>query len=113
MVAEKPSVCKVLAENLSGGRCCTRRGVSRACQVFEFIDWFPPAGQRCKFLQTSVVGHVFGLDFNREDDQKARQSLELLFDARTDKIIEDTTAKLKVVEHLQELAAEAEYIVLW
>ena len=37
MVAEKPSVAKMIAEHLSGGRFRTRRGQSRANQIFEFI----------------------------------------------------------------------------
>ena len=43
MVAEKPSVAKMIAEHLSGGRFRTRRGQSRANQIFEFIKWFEPA----------------------------------------------------------------------
>merc|ERR1719382_2361917 len=64
-------------------------------------------------MTTSVVGHVFGLDFNKEDNKGAWNDPSILFDARTEKIIEDTTSKLKVVEHLQELSKEAEYLVLW
>ena len=32
-------------------------------QIFEFIKYFPPAQQKCKIMVTSVVGHVYGLDF--------------------------------------------------
>lgn len=113
MVAEKPSVCKMIAEHLSGGRMRMKKGVSRACQIYEFITWFPPAGQKCKLQVTSVVGHVFGLDFNKEDNRGAWNDPSVLYDARCEKIVEETTAKLKVVEHLQELAQEAEYLVLW
>ncbi|CAK0893421.1 unnamed protein product [Prorocentrum cordatum] len=113
MVAEKPSVCKMIAEHLSGGRMRMRKGMSRACQIYEHVGWFPQAGQKCRFMTTSVVGHVFGLDFNKEDNQGAWNDPSVLFHARTEKIIEDTTAKLKVVEHLQELSKEAEYLVLW
>ena len=63
MVAEKPSVAKLLAEHLSGGRMRTRRGQSRANQIFEFIKYFGPAQQKCKLMVTSVVGHVYGLNF--------------------------------------------------
>jgi hypothetical protein len=45
-VAEKPSVAKFVAESLCGnGRLGTRKGQSRAVQVFEFVGWFPPAQQ--------------------------------------------------------------------
>ena len=63
MVAEKPSVAKLLAEHLSGGRLRTRRGQSRANQIFEFIKYFGPAQQKCKLMVTSVVGHIYGLNF--------------------------------------------------
>ena len=32
-------------------------------QIFEFIKYFGPAQQKCKIMVTSVVGHVYGLDF--------------------------------------------------
>ena len=63
MVAEKPSVAKMLAEHLSGGRMRIRRGQSRANQIFEFIKYFGPAQQKCKLMVTSVVGHIYGLNF--------------------------------------------------
>ena len=63
MVAEKPSVAKLLAEHLSGGRMRTRRGQSRANQIFEFIKYFGPAQMKCKLMVTSVVGHIYGLNF--------------------------------------------------
>ena len=97
MVAEKPSVAKLLAEHLSGGRMRTRRGQSRANQIFEFIKYFGPAQQKCKLMVTSVVGHVYGLNF---EDGRVRD-LSQLFQAKTAKVVEDTTKKLRIVEHLQ------------
>jgi superfamily II DNA/RNA helicase len=109
MVAEKPSVAKMVAEHLSGGRLRTRRGQSRALQIFEFIKYFGPARQKCKLMVTSVVGHVYGLTF---EDGRVRDLADL-FKAKVRKNIEDSTKKLKVIEHLQELAQEAEYLCLW
>ena len=51
MVAEKPSVAKMIAEHLSGGRFRTRRGQSRANQIFEFIKWLEPAKVSTKFIR--------------------------------------------------------------
>lgn len=109
MVAEKPSVAKLIAELLSGGRMHFRKGQSRAVQIYEFTAWFGPAHQQCRILQTSTIGHVFGLDFfqNRVPD------IADLFHDQCKKTIEDNTAKNRIVEHLQELASEAEYLVLW
>merc|ERR1719153_1423233 len=109
MVAEKPSVAKMMAEHLSGGRYRVRRGQSRANQIFEFIKYFSPAHQKCKLMVTSVVGHVYGLNF---EDGRVRD-LAQLFSAKVQKVVEDTTKKLRIVEHLQELAQEAEYLALW
>ena len=116
MVAEKPSVAKMLAEHLSGGRMRTRRGQSRANQIFEFIKYFGPAQTKCKLMVTSVVGHIYGLNFevshsthlgwrngvNIVFSQDGRvRDLAQLFKAKTQKIVEDTTKKLRIVEHLQ------------
>jgi len=109
MVAEKPSVAKMLAEHLSGGRLRTRRGQSRANQIFEFIKYFGPSQQKCKLMVTSVVGHIYGLNF---EDGRVRD-LSQLFSTKVQKVVEETTKKLRIVEHLQELAQEAEYLALW
>ena len=109
MVAEKPSVAKMVAEYLSGGRLRIRKGQSRALQIFEFIKYFGPARQKCKLMVTSVVGHVYGLTF---EDGRVRDLADL-FHAKVRKNVEDGTKKLKVIEHLQELAQEAEYLCLW
>eukprot|EP00667_Euglena_gracilis_P002404 EG_transcript_2406 len=111
MVAEKPSVAKLIATHLSGGRFSTRRGVSPGVQVFQFPGWFAPAGERCILQVTSVVGHVFGLDFAAEVQQLRDPAA--LFEADTQKVLSDTTRKLRIVEHLQALAEGAEYLVLW
>jgi len=109
LVAEKPSVAKSLAEHLSGGRFRTRRGQSRANQIFEFIKYFGPAQQKCKLMVTSVVGHIFGLSF---EDGRTRD-LSSLFNAKTQKTVCDSTKKLRIVEHLQELGQESDYLYLW
>ena len=110
MVAEKPSVAKMIADSLSSnGRYRTRKGKSRANQIFEFIKWFEPAKQKCKIMVTSVVGHIFGLSF---ENQQCRD-VAMLFDAPVKKIIEETSKKLCIVDHLQELASESQYLYLW
>ncbi|XP_002155556.4 uncharacterized protein LOC100215195 [Hydra vulgaris] len=109
IVAEKPSVAKMIAEQLSGGHFRTRRGKSRANQIFEFIKWFGPAQQKCKLMVTSVVGHIFGLGFAGRPDR----DISKLFDASVEKQLADSTKKLNIVEHLQELGQESEYLFLW
>ncbi|CAK9071692.1 unnamed protein product [Durusdinium trenchii] len=109
MVAEKPSVAKLIAEFLSGGRMRFRKGQSRAVQIYEFNSYFPPAHQQCRIMQTSTIGHVFGLDFK---DNRPKDIADLFHDP-CKKTIEDNTAKNRIVEHFQELAAEADYLALW
>ena len=110
MVAEKPSVAKMIADSLSpNGRYRTRKGKSRANQIFEFIKYFGPAQKKCKLMITSVVGHIFGLSF---ENQRV-QDIATLFDAPVKKIVESTSQKLCIVEHLQELASESQYLYLW
>eukprot|EP00392_Amoebophrya_sp_AT5.2_P018702 g19308.t1 len=116
MVAEKPSIAKIIAEHLSGGRYRTRRALSRACQTYEFVCAFRPAQQKCKLIVTSVIGHVFGLTFTKQKGLRP----EDMFDASVTKELEDTSRKMRVPEHmkepdehLQELAKECEYLALW
>lgn len=66
MVAEKPSIAKIITEHLSGGRFRQRRGISRACQTYEFVEYFKPARGRCRLIVTSVIGHVYGLTFENQ-----------------------------------------------
>eukprot|EP01059_Diplonema_ambulator_P018062 TRINITY_DN3022_c0_g3_i2.p1 TRINITY_DN3022_c0_g3~~TRINITY_DN3022_c0_g3_i2.p1 ORF type:complete len:637 (+),score=157.18 TRINITY_DN3022_c0_g3_i2:91-2001(+) len=109
MVAEKPSVAQSIAEALSNGRKRTRKGIGRGLMVHEFFANFPPTGQRCAFKVTSVVGHIFGLDF--EDNMRVDESR--LFGMKTVKKVEETSAKCKVVEHLQQEADGCDHLVLW
>merc|ERR1740128_360190 len=60
-------------------------------------------------MVTSVVGHIYGLTF---EDGRVRD-LAQLFTAKVKKVIEDNTKKLRIVEHLQELAQESDYLALW
>ncbi|CAE7847578.1 TOP3A, partial [Symbiodinium necroappetens] len=95
--------------SLSNGRLRFRKGQSRAVQIFEFVTWFPPAQQKCRIIQTSTIGHIFGLDF--EDGRPP--DLADLFYANVKKTVEGAVAKNRIVEHIQELASEAEYLALW
>ena len=61
-IAEKPSVARAVAEALSGGKHCTR-GSGGPLQTHLLYSYFAPARRRCSIAVTSVVGHVFSLDF--------------------------------------------------
>ena len=56
-----------------------------------------------------MVGHIHGLDF----DEYTGTSPGNLYGASTSKIVEETSEKLGVVEHLVAAAVEATYLFLW
>ncbi|KAJ9701253.1 hypothetical protein PVL29_006551 [Vitis rotundifolia] len=60
MVAEKPSIALSIASALSGGHMSTRRGGS-STEVHEFNGTF--RGSNAQYKVTSVIGHVFSVDF--------------------------------------------------
>ncbi|CAK0803917.1 unnamed protein product, partial [Prorocentrum cordatum] len=64
--------------------------------------------EKCRIIVTSTIGHIFGLDF----DQRWGDLAEM-FHAPVKKTIESHVAKNRVVEHIQELAGESEYMALW
>ncbi|GBN32793.1 DNA topoisomerase 3-beta-1 [Araneus ventricosus] len=61
MVAEKPSLAQSLAKILARGSIRQRKGLSSACAVYEYEDYF--LNQPARFKFTSVCGHVMSLDF--------------------------------------------------
>lgn len=119
MVAEKPSIARVIAEHLGGNRARPKRGcISRAVQTFEFSAQLPasiqaqiPGGAHNygRFIVTSTIGHCFGLTFKQ---QKGLRPAEMFW-AEVEKEVEEGTRKARVLEHLAALAGEADYLVLW
>ena len=124
MVAEKPSIAKAIAEALSKGRngFRQRRGISRALPVYEFTADAPFLAEnsgnatRAIITVTSVVGHVFSLGFVEEEDEdgnRRRAHPSEYFHFPVVKQEEESTGKLRVVDHLRALAAESDHLVLW
>lgn len=109
MVAEKPSIAKIITDHLSNGKFRTRRTCSRACQTYEFIRWCPHLNAKAKVIVTSTIGHVFNLSFEKQKGMKPEEC----FTMNTVKEVEETSAKNRVVEHLRELAADCQQLVLW
>ena len=126
MVAEKPSIAKAIADALSGPRGPRqKRGISRALPVFEFnSNRFSPAqnideageGKNympCKIIVTSVVGHVFSLGFDQQENQGKNKDPAEYFRMPVVKQEEGSTGKLRVVDHLRALAADCDHLCLW
>jgi len=98
-----------MAEHLSNGRLRIIRGISRACQVFQFITYCPVVKGKAKILVTSTLGHIFGLTFQNQRGIDPEQ----LFDVPTVKEVEETSQKMRVVDHLKELSKDCQYLMLW
>ena len=100
MVAEKPSVARMVAEFLNqGSRLRERRGVCGPCPIFEFAAVFPPTGQKSIICVTSVIGHLFELTFDGSPPGK----LEDMYNSPVVKNVTESARKARVPEHLQDL----------
>ncbi|XP_042431673.1 DNA topoisomerase 3-beta-like isoform X1 [Zingiber officinale] len=106
MVAEKPSIALPIATALSGGRFSTRRG---STDVHEFDGKFLSSNAHYKV--TSVIGHVFSMDF-----PSSYQNWEVtdpfdLFEAPVLK--SESNPKAHIRRHLHHEAQGCTYLVLW
>jgi len=118
MVAEKPSIATAIAEALSRGRngFRQRRGISRALPVYEFTTDAPFLGNgtsKAIITVTSVVGHVFSLGFVEDRNETRPKDPSEYFHLPVVKQEEESTGKLRVVDHLRALAADSDHLVLW
>ncbi|KAI9485417.1 MAG: DNA topoisomerase [Benjaminiella poitrasii] len=107
MVAEKPSLAESLSRLLApnGQFVTTRKG---ATPIHEWQGTFN--NQPAEFCFTSVTGHVYGLDFTQAHNSWEIDPLQL-FDAQT--IKHETNPKMRLTQHLQQLAKHSSHLVLW
>ena len=105
MVAEKPSIANSLAAHLAPGGL--DGGYRGSPPVHEFAGKF--RGKSVTFVVTSVVGHIFSIDFPQQYSNWDTVDPVTLFTAPVHKKAE----KGHIVKHLQELATGCEYLVLW
>ncbi|KAL1358200.1 DNA topoisomerase 3-beta isoform X1 [Arachis hypogaea] len=106
MVAEKPSIAVSIASVLSRGKMFTRRV---STEVHEFDGVF--FGSPVQFKVTSVIGHVFSVDFPpKYQDWAATDPLDL-FEAQIVK--NESNPKAHICRHLNQEARGCRYLVLW
>lgn len=106
MVAEKPSIALSIATVLSGGKLYTRKA---STEVHEFDGTF--LGSHAYIKVTSVVGHVFRLDFPPAyQDWNATNPLDL-FQAPVHKA--ESNPKVHICRHLNQEARGCGHLVLW
>lgn len=109
MVAEKPSIAETLAKALSRGKYSSRKGVSPAVQVHEFVGTFQ--GHAAAIKITSVAGHVYTTDFPPQYQNWDRTDPVTLFDAEV--IKEEANSKTRLPAHLRAEAKGVSHLVLW
>ncbi|KAF5836440.1 DNA topoisomerase [Dunaliella salina] len=106
MVAEKPSLAGSIAQILSNGKSHYRRG---AMDVHEFDGSFK--GQMARFKMTSVIGHVYSVDFHSKFNNWDKTDPNELFQAQIVK--QESNPKAHVADHLSREAKGVDYLVLW
>ncbi|KAK7306407.1 hypothetical protein VNO77_44346 [Canavalia gladiata] len=106
MVAEKPSIALSIASVLSRGQMFTRKG---STDIHEFEGKF--LGSSARFKVTSVIGHIFSVDFpGKYQDWTATDPLDL-FQAQVIKA--ESNPKAHICRHLNQEARGCRYLVLW
>ncbi|CAG9467801.1 unnamed protein product [Pedinophyceae sp. YPF-701] len=108
-VAEKPSLAQSIANFLceGGAQVSTRR--ASPCDVHVVQSKF--LGQPAEFRVTSVVGHVFSIDFTKEYQSWEKTDPTTLFAAET--VRSEANPKARVVEHIKREARGCQHLVLW
>lgn len=106
MVAEKPSLAKSIAEFLSQGRMHSKH-VNLDVHTWEGKFQGLPA----VFKMTSVIGHVFSIDFPSDYQSWEKVDPSTLFDAPTLK--SEANPKAHVVRHLKSEGKGCDALVLW
>ncbi|XP_055813969.1 DNA topoisomerase 3-beta isoform X1 [Solanum dulcamara] len=106
MVAEKPSIALSIASVLSGAQMSTRRG---STEVHEFDAMF--LGSRAHYKVTSVIGHVFSVDFPATFQDWTTTDPADLFQAPILK--KETNPKAHICRHLSQEARGCTHLVLW
>ncbi|XP_028759686.1 DNA topoisomerase 3-beta [Neltuma alba] len=106
MVAEKPSIAFSIASVLSRGQMSTRKG---STEIHEFEGIF--LGSRAHFKVTSVIGHIFSVDFPAKYQDWTAIDPSDLFQAPV--IKNESNPKAHICRHLNQEARGCHYLVLW
>eukprot|EP00775_Hariotina_reticulata_P013627 gene13627-13753_t len=108
-VAEKPSVAKEVSRILSNGGARSRRGRSQYNPIWDFC--YTINGSQCDMVFTSVAGHLMELEFPTQYKKWRGCSPLDLYTAPVIKDVPNDKQHLK--EHLQQLARQCQWLVLW
>lgn len=106
-IAEKPSVAKSISRILST-TCSSSRGMNKYCPNIYFEAEFN--GRTSKMVFTSVLGHLFKLEFEEQGKWNETNPRDLL-DARIQKTI--NTEHKTIASNLKKLCTTASLVVIW
>lgn len=110
MVTEKPSIARALVSALSrDGNVRKSFGASRMAPIYEFGGEFH--GIPARIRVTSVLGHVYRLDFPKPLRNWQNIDPRALFESKP--VVEETRPKTRIVAHLRQEAKTAHALVLW
>ena len=90
------------------------QGMAPMCKRHHFHQFFPPAKKMLPVIATSVTGHLFSLDFHESANRGAGAADPgALYSAGTEKLLEESSAKHCLPEHLLDAAEGCEWLYLW
>ncbi len=107
MIAEKPSIAKSIAEALSGKFSTKRMGKGNGSLQFE--GYFGET--KAQFTVSSVMGHVYGTDFQREHNKWDSIDYLDLYDVPIEKT--EANRKTKIPMTLSRLGRGKDILCLW
>ncbi|KAJ5996943.1 hypothetical protein N7522_008603 [Penicillium canescens] len=111
-VAEKPAIARAVATHLSGGSFQTHaiRG-NQYVKNYEFDFNFGGAWGNCSVTMTSVVGHLTGLDFDRQYKGWLSCPPGSLFEAPVQEAVDKD--KLPIAENIRNQARYSKALFIW
>ncbi|KAJ5095670.1 hypothetical protein NUU61_005026 [Penicillium alfredii] len=113
-VAEKPAIARAVATHLSGGSMQTHsiRG-NQFVKNYEFDFNFGGIWGSCSVTMTSVVGHLTGLDFERQYKGWLSCPPGSLFEAPVHESVDNVRDKLPIAENIKNQARYSKALFIW
>ena len=107
IVTEKPSIARRISYILGKKNVTKKKGMSKYTPIHRFkLD-------DDEITITSVLGHVYSLDFEEEYNKWDKVDPETLFDAPTRYRVNETNKEIpKVIKQLQTLGKDAEELII-
>lgn len=108
MIAEKPSIARMISQVLSNNKCKEHRMGRGKCLITFNGDF---KGVPAKFTVSAVAGHVYGADFLREHNKWDAIDAGELYNVPTVKL--EANRKANMPKMLQKFAQGQDILCLW